>query len=139
LLAAAIGEPAASSLGRTAALLLQDQPGIVGLFAEDPGGGGWNPAGEVHLPVPGNLAHLSLAGNELIVTSGDGSVHGQHLKDGTSRIHATWPISDGGVREFHAACMLPAETNKGNSILRLALKQVVQSDGGIAWGPELFS
>jgi len=111
----------------------------VGLFAEDSDGTGWSPAGEVHLPAPGNVVHLSLAGKELIVTSGDGSVRGQHLQDATSRMHAAGPIADGGVREFHAACMLPTESNMGNSILRLALKQVVQSDGALAWGPELFS
>jgi len=138
LLAAAIGEPATNSPGRKAALLLRDQPGILGLFAEDSDGTGWSPAGEVHLPTPGDLVHLLLSGNELILTSGDGSVHGRHLKDGTSRMHVAGPISDGGVREFHATCMPPAANNKGNSVLRLALKQVVQSDGAISWGPELF-
>uniref|UniRef100_A0A7S4Q506 Uncharacterized protein n=1 Tax=Alexandrium monilatum TaxID=311494 RepID=A0A7S4Q506_9DINO len=140
LLAAAVGGPAegadAARPGRLAALLLEELPEQVALFADEGSGAGWSPAGEVHLP-PGALTGsarvgLSLAGEELLITTGTGEAHRRHVRHGTSTVYPTPGGHD--QREFHSSCSLPT-----GELLRLALRQAVRPSGGLAWGPELFA
>jgi len=131
VLAAAIGEPTTAAAGRMAALLLQEMPGTVALFAEHAGRGSWRPAGEVHLP-PGGVEGLAFAGAELLATTAKGQVLRWHLRDGAVAAHAA-PVAGSAKREFRATCALP-----GGSFARLALRSAARPSGGVSWGPELL-
>jgi hypothetical protein len=137
LLAAAVGDHADSvnGMGRRLAMVHEESPEIVSIFAEDGVGKSWSPVGEVHVPRAaiagqGERISLAFAGHELLITQGDGVVHRRHTVYGTQAVHQA-PMAE-GRREFHAACASPKE-----GLLRLALRPAGAGNGA-AWVPELL-
>jgi hypothetical protein len=150
--AAAVTELDAGSGRRMAAIIIDEFPDEVVLFGER-SEGGWEPAGEIHLPPRSfnggafQSSGLAFDGAELLAVSAiTGEVHRRHALPQSSaaalvaRTHKSPSMgagSSGTMREWHSVCALKSPVSKGG-LLRLSL-QHSQTEAGSAAIPELIA
>jgi len=113
-----------------AAMVLESDPGLVLLFAQD--SDSWLPIGEMRLPEHGSKkASLAFVGaGDLLITTGNGQVLRRQLKDGTVVASAVHEVRAGEDGVWQAACGL--QSGGEVQVVHLSLRKSAQS-----WAPEL--